>query len=180
MRGTPPIPARRSFSLVEVVVSVLIMGVMFVAALNTVGAARGGEYRLAEREQALLLAQALMAEILQQAYIDAAGAYGTWGLGSAEVTGTRSEFDDVDDYDDWQASPPQNKDGTPIAWAGDFGHAVDVAWVTAGNLSQTSSSETGIKRIVVTVTRGGRTLVSLTAFRTEAWRDPLDVLGAHP
>ena len=86
MRGTPPIPARRSFSLVEVVVSVLIMGVMFVAALNTVGAARGGEYRLAEREQALLLAQALMAEILQQAYIDAAGAYGTWGLGSAEVT----------------------------------------------------------------------------------------------
>lgn len=180
MCGTLQNPGCRSFSLVEVVVSVLVMGVMFVAALNTVGAARSGEYRLAEREQALLLAQALVAEIMQQAYADPTAGYGSWGIGSDELTGNRSLFEDVDDYDDWQASPPQNKDGTAIAWASDFGRAVDVAWVTPGNLSQTSSSETGIKRIVVTVTRGGRTLVSLTAYRTEAWRDPLEVLGAHP
>ena len=58
MARVPLNPACRSFSLIEVVVSVLIMGVMFAAAMNSVGAARGGEYSLAEREQALLLAQA--------------------------------------------------------------------------------------------------------------------------
>jgi hypothetical protein len=150
----------------------MVVSLLLVAALQTVAAARSGEYKLAERNRALLLAQDLMAEILQQAYADPAYGPGSFGLGADEVTGNRSLFDDVDDYDGWQASPPQNKDGSVIPWATGYKQAVSVMWVVSGSLSTRSLAETGIKRIEVTVERAGRPVVVLDAYRTTCWIDP--------
>jgi type II secretory pathway pseudopilin PulG len=164
--------------LVEAVISILIVSIMIVAALQTVGAARTADARVAERGRGLLLAQGLMAEILQQAYADPQSGLGSFG---AEETATnRSLFDDVDDYNGWQASPPQNKAGTPIAWATGYEEQVSVAWVdpTAGFAQ--SASATGVKRIVVSINRGNRTVVTLTAYRTQAWQDPGAARGALP
>jgi hypothetical protein len=162
---------------VEVVVSTLVVSVLLVAALNTVGAARTGEYKLAERGRALLLAQALLSEILQQAYNDPVQGPTSWGIGADELTGNRSLFDDVDDYDGWQASPPQNKDGSVIPGADDYEQLVAVAWVDPANLGQTSTSPTGVKRIKVTIRRQGREIITLCAYRTLAWCDPVELQG---
>ena len=170
----------RGFTLIEAVVSLLIASGMLVAALNTVGAARATDHKVAERTRGLLLAQALMAEILQQEYTDPDYGLGSFGLGADEATGTRSLFEDVDDYHGWQASPPQRKDGTPIAWAQGYEEVVTVAWVNPADLSQTSGSETGVKRIEVTINRNNRMVASLVAYRTQVWVDPVTARGSMP
>jgi type II secretory pathway pseudopilin PulG len=141
----------RSFTLVEAAISTLIVGVMLTAVLQTAGAARAGERLLAQRGRGLVLARNLMAEILQQAYTDPAAGLGPFGVGADEVTGNRSLWEDVDDYNGWLASPPQNKDGSAVPQATGYEESVSVAWVTANNLLQTSGTETGVKKIVVTI-----------------------------
>ena len=103
----------RAFTLIEAAVSVFIVGVMIVAALSTVGATRLGEYKVAESCRGWLLAQALMAEILQQPYEEPDDPV-VFGLESGESIGDRLTFDDVDDYDGWTETPPQYKDGTTV------------------------------------------------------------------
>ena len=93
------------------------------------------------------------------------------------ATAARALWDDVDDYDGWSASPPEEKDGTAITWASDFTRAVSVDWVVRSDLSQTTSSETQVKRIEVTVSRGEREIVTLVAYRTSSWVTPADRQG---
>ena len=59
---------RRGVSLVEVIISIVIVAVMFTAALTSAGGALTVESKTAERHRALLLAQDLAAEILQYPY----------------------------------------------------------------------------------------------------------------
>ena len=175
----PALRPARGFSLIEAVMSVVIVGGLLVAAMNTLGAGTTAEYTAAERSRALLLAEDLMTEILQQAYEDPAYPPGSFGRGADEAaTGDRSLFDDVDDYHGWSASPPQYRDGTPISWAGGFTRSVQVHRVNSGNLNLVVGSDSGVKRIRVTVTRGGKELVVLTGYRTSAWQDPAEIQGA--
>jgi hypothetical protein len=158
----------QAFTLAEAAVSVVIVGVMLVTALNTVGAARLGEYKIAERSRGLLLAQDLMAEILQREYEDPDGTV-VFGAESGEQTSTRTDFDDVDDYHNWLKSPPQQKDGTTIPDLAGWERSVEVVWIAPGNLSQTVGSDQGVKRATVTVKHNGVPVASVSAFRTSAW-----------
>ncbi len=162
----------RAFSMVEVIISVVIVGTMTVAALNTVGAAKLGNQKTTSRKSGTLLAQQLMAEILTQGYAEPVDAP-VFGRESSESDGNRGEYDDVDDYDGWSSSPPEYKDGTLIPDLDGWARQVSVAWVNATDLSLTSGSETNVKRIIVTVTYHGVEVASLTAVRTLA-RDNME------
>ncbi len=157
----------RAFSMIEVTISVVIVGGMTVAALNTVGAAKLGSQKITSRNSGTLLAQQLMAEILTQSYAEPVEAP-VFGRESSESGSLRTDYDDVDDYDTWSASPPQYKDGTVIPDLDGWARKVTVAWVNAADLSLTSGSETNVKRITVTVTHNGMEVASLTAVRTLA------------
>lgn len=171
--------ARGAFSLVEVTLSVLIVGGMLVAALTTVGASRTSQCTIAERSHGLLLAELLMAEILQQPYQDGDFAQPALGPEPGEaLAGSRAAFDDVDDYHGWSSSPPRNRDGTAIDWAERYERAVTVAWVNPANPAETWGGLSGVKRITVLVRRGGRRVGQLVALRTRAWRDPTSSQGA--
>lgn len=172
----------RSVTLIEVVISTVIVAVMLTSALQAVGAARLGLRKLNDRSVGMLLAQDLMAEILQEAYADPAyGSDSGIGPGSDEVaTGNRSLYDDVDDYHGWQASPPQYKNGTPIAWATGCQRTVTVVWVDPDNPSVAVGSPSGAKRITVTVRKDGLDVATLVAIRTTAWVSPATALGATP
>lgn len=164
--------SRRAFNMVEITISVVIVGGMMVAALNTVGAAKLGNHQTTSRKSGTLLAQQLMAEILIQDYAESDDAP-VFGLESSESGGDRADYDDVDDYDGWFSSPPEYKDGTEIPDLDRWTREVSVAWVSATDLSLTSGSETHIKRIAVTVTYNGLEVASLTAIRTLA-RDSME------
>jgi type II secretory pathway pseudopilin PulG len=157
---------RCGLSLVEVVASTMIVGLMAVAALNSLGAATRSSESIGNRAVALGLADELMAEILQTAYSEPSGA-SSIGPDGAESSGPRSAFDDVDDYHGWDKSPPQYRDGTEMLDRDDWRQLVDVARVTPNDPSQTAVSEQGAKRIRVTIKYRSQVCAELIAVRTD-------------
>jgi len=163
-------PPARGFTLIEAVISILLVSVMLVAALNTVGASRLSQMKTTDQSRGQLLAEDLMAEILDQPYEDPINPSQFGQLGREnESGGIRTDWNDVDDYDGWSGSPPQDKTGNVIPGFNGWSRQVSVQWANSSNLIQTSSFPTGIKRIEVQVKQGDLVVASLTAIRTFAW-----------
>ena len=99
----------RGLSQIEIVASSLIVGVMLVAALNTLGAVFRSQRLNAARMTGPGLAHELMGEILSLPYEDPEDPGGSIGNDSSESGGDRADFDDVDDYLGWSASPPPTR-----------------------------------------------------------------------
>ena len=168
-----PVPRRalrRAFSLVEVVIATIIMGVLLVAAMQTVGHSVRAERSNADGCIGFRLAQQLMSEVLTAKYVEA-DETPAFGPEASETGGTRSAFDDVDDYHNWAASPPQLQDGTEIPDRDDWQRGVIVKYVNPNLLTQTIATDLGVKRITVTVTRNGNVVATLVAVRTDTDQD---------
>lgn len=177
MNATATYPRRHAtagFTLVEAVMSMLIVGLMMVAALNTVGASKVAQAGNAEQAIGPMLAEDLMAEILGQAYQEPTDTP-VFGRES-ESGGNRGEWDDVDDYHGWSSGPPQDKDGTALPDLTGWSREVSVAWAGSVDPMTTSPIATGIKRITVTVKHQGRTVTTLYALRTDGWPE----IGSTP
>lgn len=158
---------RRGMSMVEVLVSIMIVGVMLTAALDTLGAAKLGQSKTSYRKVAHLLAHDLMAEVLRQDY-EEQDEVAAFGRELTEKAGSRADFDDVDDYSGWSASPPQNKDGTEVTNRTGWTRSVDVGYADSNDLKQISLLDSGIKHITVTVIHNDVELARLVAIRTGA------------
>ena len=156
------------FSLVETVMSVVLVAVMFAAVMQAVGASRMLQYKTGGERRGSLLARQLLAEILQRSYEDPEGPSGTLGLDAGEVAVNRLDFDDVDDYDGWFASPPRDRESTSTTEQVGWSREAAVSWVNPADLAQISVVETKTKRVVVTVKHNGMTMAQLTAVRTDA------------
>ncbi len=162
----------RGFTLIEAALGSLIVGSLFVAALHTVAASRTTAASQAARGEAILLAQSLMEEVLAHPYTDPNQAP-TFGRETGESGSNRAAFDDLDDFNGWTSSPPAAPDGTAVASAR-FRRSCEVKQVNPSNLSGSSSTDTGVRRVRVTVTHADRVLAELTAYRTPAnpWGAP--------
>lgn len=156
-----------AFSLAETAISILLVGGLVVAALNTVGASVAGREFTRNRGRGDLLAHHLMSEILRQSYEEPVDTP-TMGRESGESGGSRSSYDDVDDYDGWAASPPEDKDGIELTDLNGWERSVAVEFVDRDSLINFSASDTGVKRIIVTVRRDGVDKASLTSIKTIA------------
>ena len=161
-------PRRRAFTIVEAALSTIVIGVMLVAALNTVAASRASQARNTSRTVGVELAKSLMAEITAQTYEDGGLPVGSFGLPLAKVTGNRSKFNDVDDYDGLSDTPPKAKDGTALGGLPEWSRTVRVRWVNPANPETVQIVNTGAKRITVTALRNGVPVVTLDALRTSA------------
>lgn len=162
----PTIAARRGMTLVEAVLSIVIVGIMLAAALGTVGASKTAAYRSSDRARAVLVAQDLMSEILRQPYRDAS-ATGSLGPEAGEAGDSRALFDDADDYHGLSAQP-QRADGTTITGTGAWLTLVTVEYVSRSSPTTVVTADQGAKRVTVKVTRAGAELASLVAIRTSA------------
>ncbi len=156
---------RPGMSLIEVVASTMIVGMLTVAALNALGAATRSAESLGNRSVAMGLADELMSEILQTAYSEPSGST-SFGPDGSESTGPRSAFDDVDDYDGWNKSPPEYRDGTAMPDRADWRHRVQVLRVDPSDPTQTSGTEQGAKRLQVTVEYRNQIVAELVAVRS--------------
>ncbi len=136
------------FTLIEAAISTVIVSVMFVAALNTVGAARVAQHKAALVGRGRTFASALMQEILQQSYQEP-GATWVFGREAGESDTSRAAYDDVDDYHGWTESPPVAKDGTALPNSANWSRTVTVEWVDPQQPKQVRGTETGAKRITV-------------------------------
>jgi hypothetical protein len=148
--------------------SIVLVAVMFAAVMQTVGAGRMVHYKTSGQRRGSLLARQLLAEILQQAYADPDTASVALGVDTGEDASDRADFDDVDDYGGWLASPPQDRDGTTEPDQDNWSREVNVAWVNPLDVGQTSGVETKAKRVIVTVKHNGLVMSELTVVRTNA------------
>ncbi|MDB5293688.1 MAG: hypothetical protein JWL69_4929 [Phycisphaerales bacterium] len=155
---------RHGFTLIEATISLAIVSVMLVAAMSVAG--QSARARLAQKEQVRgeLLARQLLSEILQEAYQQPNAT--TLVLGP-ELLETRATYNDVDDFNGWSESPPQNASGTAIPGYTGWKRSVKVDWVTAANPTTVSLSETGLKRVIVTVTAPSGKVVTMTGLRSQ-------------
>ena len=89
-------PRRRSgLSLVEVTVAVLLVSIMLAAAMRTVAVSRLVDYKVANAARGKLLAQGLLAAIIELPYKDPLVASLTIGPDLANLETTRASFNDA-------------------------------------------------------------------------------------
>lgn len=147
---------RRGFTLVEAVVSLLIVSTLFAAAMQAAATATRIQAVAARQSQAAALASSLLSEILQAGYSQPGST--TLGRDSGETSSSMANFNDVDDYDGWIESPPQDRDGVALPGAAGYTRTVAVVWVTLADPRVVSATDSGLKRITVTVAGPGVSL----------------------
>ncbi|EMI22063.1 PKD domain protein [Rhodopirellula maiorica SM1] len=176
--------SRSGFALLDAVISVMLVGILMVGALQTIGASKRREMATLDRLLGQQLAGAMMNEILLQAYREPeTGEASTFGPESGESTDNRSRFDDVDDFHDWSASPPQDRSGETISGFDQWSREVRVVWADAETLSETTATHTGLKKIIVSVSQNAEVVSTLVGYRSIGWVQtipaPSDATGNH-
>jgi MSHA pilin protein MshD len=96
---------QRGVTLVELVVSIVVVAIAISAVLGTLTFASTSSADAMVRQQAVSIASAYLEEILLRSYVDPDGVDGE---------STRATFDDVDDYDGLSNTGAQDQLGTAI------------------------------------------------------------------
>lgn len=150
------------FSLLEVIVSTVIVAMLIIPTLSMLGAISMSYHLQSQRAIASAIAQNLLTEIVQTDYEDAISP--VFGPEPGELN--RSLFDDIDDYHGWQELPPLDTQMQPILNAAGLEVDVSIAFLSPGNPSSLVDRDMGIKRILVTVDGNGlETPVTCVAIR---------------
>ena len=139
------------FTLIEMVIAIVVIGVGLAGVLTVYNiAVKSSAYPLI-RKQMLAVAEEMMEEILLKPYAP----------GSGTITGcNRAAADDVSDYAGYNQAIC-DIDGTAVA--GLSGYTVAVSVNSSASLATLAS---GVKKITITVTHGGDSLV-LVGWRTD-------------
>ena len=152
------------FTLVEALMAVVIVSGVLVAALGTFGAIGKARKNQVDRTAAYGLANQLLAEVMQ-CYFKEPGGGTTLGTDAGETA--RAAYDDVDDYNGYEASPPKFRDDTVITGYTGWKHSVAVRCVQVSSPTATLSSgdAQALKEITVKVTTPGGMNVTLRGLR---------------
>jgi len=173
----------RGITLIEATISIVLVGTLLAASLETVGMARKGARTMSDRAKGKQLAIDLTNEILLQSYMTTNGV-DVFGLETGKSNANRSAFTDVDDYNGWVESPPQDRSGNPLANTDGWTRSVTVQWADATSWAASALTNTGLKLITVSASCRGVPMASVTAYRSIAWVDtvptPSDALSNHP
>ncbi len=156
---------RTGFSLAESLISIVIVGSLTVAALNTVSATTIGRSQVSRKAIAHGIGQALLSEIMALPYEDP-DQTPTFGLEPSESSTNRLDFDDVDDYRNWNRATLEKKNGDPLLVMADWSRYVEVDWVKQDDLTTTSATATDVKRITVNVNYKTSEFASFVGIRT--------------
>ena len=131
-------PTTRAFTLVEVVLTILIVGVGLVASVRA---------------------------MLPYEDPDGSIKFGPEDNEAPNPT-TRADFDDIDDYDGWTASPPQKKDGQTEPDCASYTRSVIVQSTDHDDFNNIDGDDASKpKRITITVSRTGTAPIVITTVR---------------
>lgn len=159
--------ARRGFSLVELVLAIVVMGIALAAATTLFVVTTRHSADPMIQQQAQLIAESYLDEILIKRFYDP----DTGNVCPAAEGGGRSAYDNVCDYNNINGDggapgeAPRDQFGTAIAALS--GYTVQVTVDNAASLNGTTNAD-GIKvlRVDVTVTGPGGASVTLSGYRT--------------
>ena len=142
------------FTLIELIIFIVVVAAGLAGILSVMNTVVKSSADPMVRKQTLAIAESLLEEILLKEYQDPPGG----------DTGTvRAQFDDVDQYNGFStAGGIQDVLGAPVA--GLTAYNVSPAVVVAGSTDLTGVAA---KKITVTVTGPGNTVVTLSGYRSE-------------
>jgi len=156
--------SRSGITLIECAGASIILGLMITAGLRAAAGAGAAQAISARALTGSLLAEGLVNEVSALAYAEPSGGT-TFGLDAAEIATDKATFDDVDDFDNWTESPPKAPGGAAISGMSRWTRSVRVYRALASAPETNSVSESGLKRIEVTVSYAGRAVYKLNALR---------------
>ncbi len=154
---------RSAFSIVEVVISALIIGSVGVIAMNGIAQTYQSQLDTTDLSMADLLARELMEEAMQAEYDFDASELAIDG-------GTRQSFRFLDEYHNWNADrskPAQFKDGTLLPVGSGWSRTVEVTGIPLADMGYPNKAGVGSKLVTVTVLRSDRRLAQLKAYKTK-------------
>jgi MSHA pilin protein MshD len=157
---------RSGFTFTEVLVSVLLVSTVLIGATNLLGNVVRGRTSIARSVRAQQYAQQLMVEVMDTAYEEGSFLGKDFFFVFPE---TRSQFDDVDDFDGLDESPLQNRAGVTTPNTSGWRRRVAVAWVSPANPQTVVGSDQGVKRITITVERNGTVMAQLIGLRSDVY-----------
>ncbi|HEX2838428.1 MAG TPA: hypothetical protein VHN77_09905 [Phycisphaerales bacterium] len=166
---------RAGLTLVEAVLSLLVLAVLATASLSAISQSRAARLAVDEQSMGSALARSLLSEIAALPSMESAST--TIGVDGGENASDRTTFDDVDDFNGFSESPCIALDGKVIDGTDAWQRSVVVAWVSVSATTTTTTSDTGLKRVWVTVSHNGRAVTRLSALRGKAWDDMLTAGG---
>lgn len=155
-------PHRKGVSLVEVVVSTVLVSIVLVTSMQTLTNTSTVRTIASEHNHAPDFASCLFSEIMSHRYSDPEGGT-TIGPESGE---TRATYDDVDDYHGLTQAPPRDRTDSVIAEASGWTWTAAVYFCDPNTLLS-SNSATGLKRIDITVTGPSGRSYLLSGLRSE-------------
>ena len=145
---------RRGFTLIEVLVLIVVLGVAVAGVLLVFQTTARASADPQVYKQALAIAEAMLDEILLNAY-DHDG-----------VVGTRAQFNDVQDYHGYSSVGVSDITGAAVPGLGDYNVAVAVGNVPLANEAGTLPLVNESQRVTVTVTHSPSSLsVALDGYR---------------
>jgi len=162
----PNYQSRRAITLVETVVSTLLIGFVLVSTLQIVGPMINSSTIHTDRLVAANLANELTEEIATKFWTSPIlNDPESMGPGAGE---TRPTYDDIDDYDGWSSSPPKLSNGaTNFALTG-WTRSVEVNHVLLNSPSTSSANSTGLKKVVVRVYKDGILHADIRSLHSQA------------
>lgn len=152
-------PGRRGLTMIEAVISLIVISVLGLAALRAFSAATLTRALAHDRARGVALAHDLLAEV-------AAAPYGE-PMAKASELDERLTLATVGDYHGWSASPPVALDGAALA-PGLWRREVTVQQVELDGVTPAAAA-TGVVRVSVRVLKGDRLVATAQALRTAAW-----------
>ena len=151
-----------AFTMMEAALSVAIVGVLMVSSTSTFGAIARARQSQVESRLAYLLGQQLMTEIMQ-GYFQSQALPVVFGPINGQ---TRAQFDYVDAYNGYTASPPVAQSGSVLLGYAGWSESVSVGYVSV-SAPVAPVSTSSLKQITVTVTAPSGKAYNLTGLRSQ-------------
>lgn len=182
IKPSPPTrvgPLRPGLSLVEMVISIALVGGLLASVMSVVGVSAQQSLQNSKRSRAAWLARDLAAEIaskpcaandsgviLDLGIVEIETGDDTLGLPlGGEPLASRKGFNDVFDYHDWSSTPPANPDGTRIPGFEGWTRSARVVSINPLTFANRSFNPAAAK-ITVSVSYRGEVLHVETLIRT--------------
>jgi type II secretory pathway pseudopilin PulG len=176
---------RGGFTLVEAILSMLIVGVVGVAALTAATQAIKTRRTLDDRRSGRDLARLMFEEVMSKRFEEPEeAALDPSRLGPDESEDPRldrSRLDDIDDYNEYENEPGvglMDAQGALIEGTQGWAVRVDVSYVEPVNFERRTYDDLvsrglplDVKRVLVTVKRNGQEVASQNGLATRGWNE---------